>query len=128
MGKLRMPVLPQIDTIKARLYDMLPHRAVDPSKAVGFVAKAVRQIEATERRVEAQHRAAVRSIGRARSKHDATADTLQKQITDLHKQIEKARKAMLDQKAAAFAKQDALGSVRGKLTRAKANLKAIVEG
>lgn len=130
MAKFRMPTLPKfptLDTIKARLYDLIPHRAIDPDKAIGFVAKAVKQIERTERKVEKQRRAAVRSVGRARSVKDAAEDRLMKQINGLHKQIEKAQKAMRSQHEDAFVKQDELVAIGGKLNRAKANLKALTE-
>ena len=120
-----MPTLPALDTIKARLYDLVPHRPIKSEKAVGFVAKAVSEIERTEKRVEQQRRAAVRSVGRARSVKDATETTLLKQIEGLNKQIAKANKQMRDAQAASFAKQDELVSIGGKLSRVKANLKAL---
>lgn len=132
MRKLRMPTLPTtwpaLDTIKARLYDLIPHRKIDPTKAVGFVAKAVKQIERTEKRVESQRRAAVRAVGRARSVRDAEDAAINAQLVLLHKRREVVHQSMKTKHEAAFKKQDELVAVGGKLHSAKSFLTAIGSG
>lgn len=119
--------LPALDTVKARLYDILPHRPVDPANPVPFVAKAIKQIETASKRLDAEHRHAVRAVGishKQREKDNAKA-------LELHAQAVKMEIAARDRHAkrvdASVAQQKVNLATRTKLARAAANLKALSE-
>lgn len=119
--------LPSMDTMSARLYDVLPHRRIDPANPVPFVAKAIKQIEAANVRLDKEHRQSVRAVGISQKRREADNEkSLQLHAKAVTMEMQ-ARERHASNVGKSIATQKTLSNTKLKLERAAANLKALSE-